>query len=67
MKGKAAQATGWSALRRKMVKEGPGGTFRQRTRRFLIFDARSALYLRLFGCACTVIALGKPKLCRKSH
>jgi len=59
MKGKAAQATGWSALRRKMVKEGPGGTFRQRTRRFLIFDARSALYLRLFGCACTVIALGE--------
>ena len=61
MKGKAAQASGWSALRRKLIKEGPGGTLRQRTRRFLIFDARSALYLRLFGCACVIIALGESR------
>lgn len=61
MKGKAAQATGWSALRRKLIEEGPGGTFRQRARRFLIFDARSALYLRLFGCGCVITALGESR------
>lgn len=62
MKGKAAQATGWSALRRKLIEEGSGGTLRQRARKFLIFDARSALYMRLFGSACVIIALGESRV-----
>jgi hypothetical protein len=62
MKGKAAQATGWSALRRKLIEEGSGGTLRQRARKFLIFDVRSALYMRLFGSACVIIALGESRV-----
>jgi hypothetical protein len=59
IKGKAAQASGWSSLRRKMVKEGPEGTFRQKLAKKLMFDARSTLILRLFGCTCTIVAMGE--------
>lgn len=49
--------TPWSHLRRTFVENGPGGTLRQRLRRFLIFDVRSTLALRMLGCACCLVAL----------
>lgn len=51
--------TAWSTLRKKTVKEGFQGKWTTRWRKYLIFDARSAIYLRLFAMASTTIALGE--------
>lgn len=52
------EESAWSALRKKTVKEGIQGRWTTRWRTYLIFDARSAIYLRLFALACTTVALG---------
>ena len=49
--------TKWAALRRSHVKNGPG-TRRTRLREFLMFDARSTLYLRMLTLVGVVSALG---------
>ncbi|GHJ83935.1 hypothetical protein NliqN6_0337 [Naganishia liquefaciens] len=60
-KGKAGATeralTKWAALRRSYVKNGPG-TRRTRLLEFLMFDARSTIYLRMLTLVGVVGALG---------